>query len=92
VIAEDECDRGGAGRWYYGVSGRTLGIGTKATGGSFDRFPGFDRGGFGRKFRPAVRLRLRRLNAPGDVYTAAGVAGDGRVAGPDVCRHERWQR
>jgi hypothetical protein len=42
VIDRSYCRTGGHGRWYYG--GYSNGIGSKATGGSFER------GGFGGRF------------------------------------------
>lgn len=42
VVDDDDCRSGGTGRWYYG--GRSSGIGSKATDGSYER------GGFGRFF------------------------------------------
>jgi len=42
VIDRSYCRSGGPGLWYYG--GRHSGIGSKATGGSFDR------GGFGNRW------------------------------------------
>jgi hypothetical protein len=42
VIDRSSCRSGGHGSWYYG--GRANGIGSKATGGSFER------GGFGSRF------------------------------------------
>lgn len=42
VIDRSYCRSGGHGAWYYG--GRSSGIGSKATGGSFER------GGFGSRF------------------------------------------
>lgn len=42
VIDQSYCRSGGHGAWYYG--GRSSGIGSKATGGSFER------GGFGSRF------------------------------------------